>query len=75
VPDGSYFVTSDISGVTDMNAADYCRWLVREGGVAAIPLSGFYVRSDEGETLVRFCFCKKWETLQAAAERLMKLRG
>ncbi len=69
---GTYFLCADISGVTDMNESDFCQWLVQEIGVAAIPLSAFYGDGFD-QQVVRFCFAKKDDTLQAAIERLRKL--
>lgn len=69
---GSYFQCVDISAVSDLNEADFCQWLTREIGVAAIPLSAFY-GSGFDQRVVRFCFAKKVETLRAALERLRKL--
>jgi len=69
---GSYFQCVDISAVSDLNEADFCQWLTREIGVAAIPLSAFYGNGFD-QRVVRFCFAKKDETLRAALERLRKL--
>ena len=69
---GSYFQCVDISGVSDLNEADFCQWLTREVGVAAIPLSAFY-REGFDQRVVRFCYAKKDSTLRAALERLRKL--
>jgi len=69
---GSYFQCVDISAVSDLNEADFCQWLTREIGVAAIPLSAFYGDGFD-QRVVRFCFAKKDETLRAALERLRKL--
>ena len=69
---GSYFQCVDISAVSDLNEADFCQWLTREVGVAAIPLSAFYEDGFD-QRVVRFCFAKKDETLRAALERLRKL--
>ena len=46
---------------------------VRDIGVAGVPGSSFYHDPKMGSQLIRFCFCKKDETLEAAAERLAKL--
>jgi N-succinyldiaminopimelate aminotransferase len=70
VPDGSYFVLCDIGIFQAGDAMTYCRRLIADSGVAAIPLESFYLESDEGQRLVRFCFCKKWETLKMGVERL-----
>ena len=69
---GSYFQCVDISEISDQSEADFCQWLTREIGVAAIPLSAFYVEKFD-QRVVRFCFAKKDETLRAALERLRKL--
>ncbi len=69
---GSYFQCVDISAVSDLNEADFCKWLTTEIGVAAIPLSAFYGNGFD-QRVVRFCFAKKDETLQLALERLANL--
>ncbi|MEG0947494.1 MAG: pyridoxal phosphate-dependent aminotransferase [Comamonas sp.] len=69
---GTYFQCVDISAVTELNESDFCQWLVKEVGVAAIPLSAFYGNGFD-QKVIRFCFAKKDETLQAALERLRKL--
>ena len=69
---GSYFQCVDISAVSDLNESDFCQWLTREVGVAAIPLSAFYGNGFD-QRVVRFCFAKQDETLRAALERLRKL--
>ncbi|WP_087745604.1 MULTISPECIES: pyridoxal phosphate-dependent aminotransferase [unclassified Acidovorax] len=69
---GSYFQCVDISAVSDLNEAEFCQWLTREAGVAAIPLSAFYGDGfDQG--VVRFCFAKKDETLRDAIGKLRKI--
>ncbi len=70
--EGSFFQCVDISEVSDMREADFCLWLTKEIGVAAIPLSAFYGDAFD-QRVVRFCFAKKEETLLAALERLAKL--
>jgi len=69
---GSYFQCVDISEVTDLGEADFCQWLTREVGVAAIPLSAFYGDGFD-QRVVRFCFAKQDTTLNAALERLQAL--
>ena len=69
---GSYFQCVDISDVSDLNEADFCQWLTREVGVAAIPLSAFYGNGFD-QRVVRFCFAKQDSTLQSALERLKTL--
>ena len=70
--EGSYFQCVDISAVSDLSEADFCQWLTREIGVAAIPLSAFYGNGFD-QKVVRFCFAKKDETLHAALARLAQL--
>jgi methionine transaminase len=62
----------DISGISDLSEADFCKWLTTEIGVAAIPLSAFYGNGFD-QRVVRFCFAKKDETLKLALERLARL--
>jgi methionine transaminase len=69
---GSYFQLVDYSEVSDLPEADFCQWLTREIGVAAIPLSVFYDQGFE-QRLARLCFAKQDATLQTALQRLQKL--
>ena len=69
---GSYFQLVDYSAVSDLNEADFCQWLTREVGVAAIPLSVFYEGGFE-QRLARLCFAKHDKTLHTALERLARL--
>lgn len=70
--EGSYFQCVDYSAISELGEADFCRWLTSEVGVAAIPLSAFYDGGFE-QRIVRFCFAKKDETLDAALERLARV--
>jgi methionine aminotransferase len=70
--EGSFFQCVDISEVSALGEADFCKWLTTEIGVAAIPLSAFYGNGFD-QRVVRFCFAKKDETLHAALQRLAKL--
>jgi methionine transaminase len=70
--EGSFFQCVDISRVSELSESEFCQWLTREIGVAAIPLSAFYGDGFD-QRVVRFCFAKKDETLHAAIERLAKL--
>ncbi|MFO1267713.1 MAG: pyridoxal phosphate-dependent aminotransferase [Rubrivivax sp.] len=69
---GSYFQVVDYAGVSDLPEGEFCQWLTREVGVAAIPLAAFYEGGFE-QKLARLCFAKRDETLEAALERLRKL--
>ena len=70
--EGTYFQCVDISEVSDLSEAEFCQWLTRDIGVAAIPLSAFYGDGFD-QRVVRFCFAKKDETLNAALARLASL--
>ncbi len=70
-PQGTYFVLADFSGIHGGDDRAFVRSLIENQGVAAIPPSVFYrAHPEEGQKLVRFAFCKRMETLKAAAERL-----
>ena len=75
VPDGAYYIMTDISGFGFSDDVEFTRHLIREVGVACVPGSSFYSNPVSGAQQVRFCFCKKDETLNRAAERLSKLRS
>jgi N-succinyldiaminopimelate aminotransferase len=68
---GTYFITADFSALDAGNDRDFVMRLIREAGVAAIPPSVFYARDPAaGRKLLRFAFCKKDATLDAALDRL-----
>jgi aspartate/methionine/tyrosine aminotransferase len=73
-PQGAYYVMTDIRGFGFTDDLAFTRHLLQEIGVAAVPGSSFYRDSRDGAQQVRFAFCKRNETLDAAAERLRKLR-
>jgi len=73
VPDGAYYIMTDISGFGFSDDVEFTKHLIREIGVACVPGSSFYSNPADGARQVRFCFCKKDETLHSAAERLAKL--
>jgi methionine transaminase len=74
--EGTYFQCADISELAvperDLPEADFCQWLTREIGVAAIPLSAFYGNGFD-QKLIRFCYAKRDDTLQNALQRLARL--
>ena len=72
-PAGAYYVMCDISGFRRGDDVDFSRWLVEKGKVAVVPGSSFFRRPLDGRRLVRFAFCKKLDTLRAAAEKLRAL--
>jgi aspartate/methionine/tyrosine aminotransferase len=66
---GTYFVNIDIAPLGETDDVAFCRRLVLEHGVAAIPVSAFYAEGAV-KNVVRFCFAKKDSTLDAGLERL-----
>jgi aspartate/methionine/tyrosine aminotransferase len=68
---GTYFVNIDIAPLGETDDVAFCRRLVMEHGVAAIPVSAFYAEGAV-KSVVRFCFAKKDSTLDAGLERLAK---
>lgn len=69
-PDGTYFIFGDITNQKAKDDIDFCMNLIRTKKVAAIPPSAFYLKSDEGTKLVRYCFAKEDETLHSAIKNL-----
>ncbi|WP_265534267.1 pyridoxal phosphate-dependent aminotransferase [Pseudomonas saponiphila] len=68
---GTYFQLVDYAQIRpDLNDVDMAKWMTREHGVAAIPVSVFYRQPPQGQRLVRLCFAKREETLRQAAEKL-----
>ena len=70
--DGTYFQCVDYSAISDQTELEFATWLTTEIGVAAIPVSAFYQEQKQNK-LVRFCFAKKTETLNAALKRLQQI--
>ena len=73
VPQGAYYVMVDISEFGAKNDLEFCEWMAKEIGVAAVPGSSFF-REDVNH-LVRMHFAKKIETLDEALKRLSKLKS
>jgi methionine aminotransferase len=69
---GTFFQVVDYSEITDEHDAEFAIRLTKEHGVAAIPISPFLSGVEPGPVL-RFCFAKRDETLERAAERLMRV--
>ncbi|MGO4519743.1 pyridoxal phosphate-dependent aminotransferase [Dyella sp. 2RAF44] len=69
---GGYFQLVDYSAISNKDDVSFCEWMVKEGGVAAIPLTPFYDKAP-GTHYLRLCFAKSDATMEAAAERLCKL--
>ncbi len=75
VPKGAYYIMCDISSFGFPDDVAFTRYLVKEIGVGAVPGSSFFADAKDGAHLIRFCFAKKAETLNAAGERLQRLRA
>ena len=69
---GSYFICGTYERIRDENDRDFSIRLTKESGVATIPVSAFY-KNGKDDKILRFCFSKKKETLDAAIERLIKV--
>ncbi len=72
-PAGAYYVMCDISSFGFRTDTEFALWLTEKGGVATVPGSSFYRDPKHGWDKVRFAYCKKLETLRAAAEKLRAL--
>jgi len=72
---GAYFLLADVGRLGFRDDGDFCRKLVTEIGVAAIPTSAFYARREDAAPIARFCFAKRDETILAAGPRLARLRA
>ena len=73
MPEGAYYIFADFSGISDKDDVSFAKWLVEEVGVATVPGSSFYHDKKDGRTFTRFAFCKKFETMKRAADRLADL--
>ncbi len=89
-PEGAYYILTDAHSVMDTaerlhkvsfttpnrtRDSEFAHWMVNEIGVAAVPGSSFYGDHEQGSSQVRFCYCKKPETLELAERLLLKLKG
>ena len=72
-PGGAYYVMTDISKFGFADDVRFARHLVENVRVAAVPGSSFYGVPEGGAQQIRFCFCKKFETLEEAGRRLRAL--
>jgi aminotransferase len=71
-PEGAYYVMVDVGRFGYESDTEFCHWLAKEIGVAAVPGSSFF--RERVNHLIRFHFAKRQETLRAAGERLLRLR-
>lgn len=77
IPQGAYYIMTDAADLitrhNQPNDDAFSRWMIEYIGVASVPGSSFYRNPEDGKTQVRFCFCKKEETMIDAELRLEKL--
>jgi aspartate/methionine/tyrosine aminotransferase len=73
-PRGAYYIMTDIASFGFPDDVAFAKHLVTDIGVAAVPGSSFYRDAAAGRTKLRFCFCKKEETMAEAERRLARLR-
>jgi aspartate/methionine/tyrosine aminotransferase len=70
-PAGSYYVMADFTSIDpDSDSTEFAMRLLQEAKVAAVPGSNFYLTPSLGDNEVRFAFCKRLETLEAAVKNL-----
>ncbi|MGA3523869.1 pyridoxal phosphate-dependent aminotransferase [Melissospora conviva] len=72
-PEGTYFVTADVTALGGRDGIEFCRSLPARCGVVAVPTQVFYDDVEAGRRLVRFAFCKRPEVLAQAVDRLRRL--
>ncbi len=70
--DGTYFQCVDYSDISNEKDVDFCKRLITEYGVAAVPISVFYHEKNDNQ-IIRFCFAKQESTLKKAGEILCKI--
>ncbi len=73
VPEGAYYIFADFSKLSDLDDVTFAKWMAQEIGVATVPGSSFYSNREDGRSFVRFAFCKKFETLEHAEQKLRRL--
>src|SRR5262245_11831747 len=72
-PYGAYYIMTDIGAFGFSDDVEFARYLVKDVGVGAVPGSSFYRNPASGRTKLRFCFCKRDETLTEADRRLANM--
>jgi aspartate/methionine/tyrosine aminotransferase len=72
---GAYYIMTDISGFGFRDDFAFAQHLLETVGVIGVPGSSFYADPRDGAQQMRFCFCKRFETLDSAGERFTKLRS
>ncbi len=75
IPRGAYYIMADISALHFHDDVKFVNHLIENVGIAAVPGSSFFSHSSDGANWVRFCFCKKYETLDLARQKLLRLKN
>jgi len=75
IPEGAYYIFADFSALSPLDDVTFAKWMAAEVGVATVPGSSFYSRREDGRSFVRFAFCKKFDTLKRAEQRLGGLKA
>jgi aspartate/methionine/tyrosine aminotransferase len=73
-PSGAYYLMTSIAGLTTLSDVQFVRHMIENIGLAAVPGSSFFADPAKGASFVRFCFCKRPETLETARAALSRLR-
>jgi len=71
-PKGTYYLLADYSLISELNDAEFSKFMTKKYKVATVPVSAFYENPPE-QKLLRFCFAKKKETLESAIEKLIRV--
>jgi len=69
-PEGTYFITADITPLGGADGVEFCLSLPQRCGVVAVPTQVFYDHPAAGQRLIRFAFCKRDDVLEEAVRRL-----
>jgi aspartate/methionine/tyrosine aminotransferase len=72
-PLGAYYIMTDVSAFGARDDVEFVKHMIEQARVAAVPGSSFFSDPAEGKRFVRFCFCKRYETLEEAGARLARL--
>jgi N-succinyldiaminopimelate aminotransferase len=72
LPAGGFFLLTDVTSFGPADGREFCNDLARNWGVVPVPTDTFYLHPRHGERIVRFTFCQRRETLEAAAQRLAR---
>ncbi len=79
VPNGTYYIMTDAAELMERHGKEddlqFARWMIDDLGVATVPGGSFYRNKEDGRTKIRFCYCKRQETLDLAVELLAPLRS